>query len=102
MTPHPGCTWDEILNEPNWVESRPHRPGYRDPYGRNAGSTRAADWFPEPAERLEALEKIRELEARAKRGELPNFREIVNEQKDKEVNLNLPGALFHWTDWILT
>ena len=82
VRPHPGSTWEEILNEPDWAVSRPHRPGHKDPQGRYAGSTHISADF---AEKEEAQAELRDLEARAQKGELLNFREIIDLQKEIEV-----------------
>lgn len=85
---HPGSSRAEILNEPDWAESRSHQPGFKDCYGRYAGSADIGDSFDETGERLTARKKVFELEKRATTGQLLNFREIVNEQKELEVNLH--------------
>lgn len=82
VRPHPGSTWEEILNEPDWAVSRPHRPGHKDPQGRYAGSTHVSEDF---AEKEQAQVELRDLEERARKGELLNFREIIDLQKEIEV-----------------
>lgn len=84
---HPGSTWEEILNEPDWADGRPHRPGHRDLYGRGAGNTHVDESASITRERQRARDGIRKLDAKAAQGQLLNFREIINEQKGKEVNI---------------
>lgn len=93
MRPHPGSSWEEILNEPNWADSLLRCPGHKDQRGRYAGSTHDGDECIGGVEREEAREQMCQLRAKAEAGELLNFRNVMSNEMKKEVGLAHGGFL---------
>ncbi|KAE9968988.1 hypothetical protein EG328_007142 [Venturia inaequalis] len=77
---HPGSSWDDVLNEPEWGTGHNHRIGYKNNQDRVAGITHARDELSKEDE--EAYEEYQELRDEAKKGDLLNFRDIVKGEKD--------------------
>ncbi|KAL4925704.1 nitrate reductase [Aspergillus undulatus] len=83
---HPGSSEQEIANEPDWVQ-RPghHRLGLRNPCGRYAGQTHIGDELGEDPKGVQAAkEKIGALKERVERGELVNWRNVIEDEKSRE------------------
>ena len=84
VTSHPGSSTAEIAAEPNWGSGHQHRVGYINTTGRRAGLTHEGDHEPadedERAFIQEATRKYRELRARAKKGDLVNFVDVMKAQ----------------------
>lgn len=76
---HPGSSWDDVLNEPEWGTGHNHRIGYKNNQDRVAGITHARDELSKEDE--EAYEEYQELRDEAKKGDLLNFRDIVKGEK---------------------
>ncbi|KAB8336849.1 hypothetical protein FH972_021157 [Carpinus fangiana] len=84
-THHPGSTKEEIEQEPDWKtgHQHEHRIGYRNRYDRKPGVTHEQDEHTETDDLVsEARKDYRNLEEKAKKGELINFRDIVLNEKD--------------------
>ncbi|GKZ79170.1 hypothetical protein AnigIFM56816_003045 [Aspergillus niger] len=83
---HPGSSLAEIENEPDWeLHSREHRLGYRNASGRYAGITHIGDELAEnPEEVREAREQIGDLKRKVEKGKLVNFRDLIEDQKNRE------------------
>ncbi|KAJ4339892.1 hypothetical protein N0V87_002830 [Didymella glomerata] len=87
ITDHPGSTAEDIKNEPDWknIHEHSHRVGFRNKQGdRLPGITHRDDERIEDAEELgdEARAEYEELKQRAQRGDLVNFRDLVEGEKD--------------------
>ncbi|KAL5609456.1 hypothetical protein FOVSG1_004137 [Fusarium oxysporum f. sp. vasinfectum] len=77
---HPGSTAEEIRNEPDWVSGHQHRIGFRDRNNRLPGLTHKDDEYREEVAREK--QKYLAFQKRAKSGELINFRDLIENQKD--------------------
>ena len=87
VTQHPGSTTEDIANEPDWknIHGHNHRVGFRNKQvDRLPGITHRDDERIEEAEELgdEAKAKYEKLKARAKKGDLINFRDLIEGEKD--------------------
>ena len=87
VTQHPGSTAEDIANEPDWrnIHGHSHRVGFRNKQGdRLPGITHRDDERIEEAEELgdEAKAEYEKLMAKAKKGDLVNFRDLVEGEKD--------------------
>ncbi|KAF4415881.1 nitrate reductase (NADH) [Fusarium acutatum] len=76
---HPGSTAEEIWNEPDWASGHQHRIGFRDRNNRLPGLTHKDDEYREVAREKQ---KYLAFQQRAKSGELINFRDLIENQKD--------------------
>jgi nitrate reductase (NAD(P)H) len=76
---HPGSTWHEILNEPDWSSVGQHRIGYRNDQDRIAGITYPYEELSPEDE--EAWREFQELKRREKGGDLVNFRDLIEHQR---------------------
>lgn len=76
---HPGSSWDDILNEPEWSAGHNHRIGYKNNQDRVAGITHAQDELSKDDE--EAYEEYEGLRDEAKKCDLRDFRDIVQWQE---------------------
>jgi nitrate reductase (NAD(P)H) len=83
-TNHPGSSKDEIEEEPNWnsEHAHEHRIGYRNRYDRRPGLTHEQDEHSETHDIEEAREGYEKLKKEAKAGDLINFRDIMQNEKD--------------------
>lgn len=83
-TEHPGSSQQEIASEPDWATQykHEHRVGYKDRSGRLPGITHQDDEVQAADDVEEAREEYQELIEKAKSGELVNFRDIVQNEKD--------------------
>ena len=78
---HPGSTIQEIENEPDWVDGHEHRIGYKNRQGRRPGLTHAGDEEEEDEEfKRKAAEELGNFRKRVHKGELVNFRDVINQQ----------------------
>lgn len=81
---HPGSSESEIAAEPNWAGGHQHRIGYINAAGRRAGLTHDGDHELEDQDeraRVEAAtKKYRDLRARAMKGDLINFVDVMKAQ----------------------
>lgn len=80
---HPGSSREDIENEPQWDVGHNHRVGFKNNQNRTAGLTHTQD-EPEEDEEVEteeARQRFDELKKRAKKGDLLNFRDILNNEK---------------------
>ena len=87
VTNHPGSTASDIANEPDWKSFHPHdhHVGFRNKQGdRLPGITHADDERADGAEELgeEAKAEYERLKAKVKGGDLVNFRDLVEGEKD--------------------
>jgi nitrate reductase (NAD(P)H) len=85
ITDHPGSTRDEIEQEPDWQagHQHEHRIGYKNRYDRRPGVTHEQDEHTEADELAEeARGRYEELVREANKGDLVNFRDIVQNEKD--------------------
>ncbi|KAF5975954.1 nitrate reductase (NADH) [Fusarium coicis] len=77
---HPGSTAKEIRDEPDWVSGHQHRVGFRDRNNRLPGLAHKDDGYREEVAREK--QKYLSFRKRAKSGELINFRDLIENQKD--------------------
>ncbi|KAF2124682.1 hypothetical protein P153DRAFT_301773 [Dothidotthia symphoricarpi CBS 119687] len=84
ITNHPGSSRDEISQEPDWdtVHGHGHRIGYRNQHDRMPGITHACDERTDDEFTEEAKKAYAQLVQRAKEGDLVNFRDIIENEKD--------------------
>ncbi|KAJ4991807.1 nitrate reductase [Stagonosporopsis vannaccii] len=87
VTDHPGSTAEDIANEPDWehLHGHDHRVGFRNKEGdRLPGITHRDDERASEAEKLagEAKAEYEKLRERVKKGELLNFRDLIEGEKD--------------------
>lgn len=78
---HPGSSWDDILNEPDWNVGHNHRVGYTNRDNRIAGFSSKYDEYEKELERTQ--EDDENVKERKKQGDLVNFRDVVKNQKVK-------------------
>ncbi|KXT09669.1 hypothetical protein AC579_9975 [Pseudocercospora musae] len=95
---HPGSSAKDIKDEPEWTGGHQHRVGYRNRQDRVPGLVHQGDeqldepelvnssGSSEPEEEIEFDQKAKtefeDLKARAKKGDLLNFRDIINNEED--------------------
>ncbi|PWY73543.1 nitrate reductase [Aspergillus eucalypticola CBS 122712] len=86
LAQHPGSSQKEIESEPDWtLHFHENQLGFRNASGRYAGITHIGDELAEdPEEVREAREQIGELKQKVEKGELVNFRDLIEDQKDRE------------------
>lgn len=78
---HPGSTSLEIDNEPDWVDGHEHHIGYKNRQERRPGLTHTGDEEDGDEEfKREAAEELKSLQGRVHKGELVNFRDVINQQ----------------------
>lgn len=78
VRPHPGSSFEEIANEPNWGAGHQHRVGYRDKANRKPGfTTEESDYRDEIQE---AKREMAELRREETSGKLVNFRDLISHQ----------------------
>lgn len=83
VTSHPGSTKEDIRNEPDWGRGHQHRVGFKNRQDRRPGLTHGNDELTAKDEEvLEKVRDLRQLKDRAKKGELINFRDIAQHEKD--------------------
>ena len=86
VTNHPGSTREDIEREPDWAKEHKHdhRVGFRNRYDRVPGVTHAQDEDLSGVnnESGEAHKEYEQLKERARKGDLVNFRDIVQNEKD--------------------
>ncbi|KAI9746937.1 MAG: hypothetical protein M1835_002315, partial [Candelina submexicana] len=82
---HPGSTTQEIRDEPDWGLGHQHRVGFKNRQDRRPGLTHGEVVFSHNEEekfKAEAKKELEDLTNRIKKGELVNFRDIINSEKD--------------------
>lgn len=77
---HPGSTTQEINDEPDWTVGHEHHIGYRNHQERRPGFTHDGDEEGDEEFKREAAEELENLQDRLHRGELVNFRDVINQQ----------------------
>jgi nitrate reductase (NAD(P)H) len=84
VTDHPGSTREDIEREPDWSKEHrhDHRVGFRNRYDRIPGVTHSQDEISEEHGSEEARKEYQQLKERAQKGDLVNFRDIVQNEKD--------------------
>lgn len=81
-TGHPGCSKEEILEEPEWQTARGHRIGFQDRESRAAGLTNIGDESKEDREFWEqARKKAEELKEELGKGKLLTVRDFMTKQE---------------------
>lgn len=83
MKDHPGSSAQEIKDEPDWTTGHHHHIGFKNRQDFVPGVTHPHDEYDEEVERATRAWVL--LRAEAQRGQLINFRDLVNNQ---EVLLN--------------
>jgi nitrate reductase (NAD(P)H) len=79
---YPGCSREEILQEPEWQTARSHRIGFRDRENRAVGLTHIGDESKEDREFWEqARQKAEELKDELGRGQLLSVRDFMTKQE---------------------
>jgi len=76
---HPGSSAQEIKDEPDWTTGHHHRIGFKNREGFVPGVTHPRDEYDDEVER--ATRAWRQLRAEAQKGQLINFRDLVNNQE---------------------
>lgn len=84
---HPGSTEDEISNEPDWTQSHQHQVGVLNLQGRYPGLTHNetdSDEFHSRKDDFdrEAEKELKTLQEKKKKGELLNFRDLIQSEPD--------------------
>ena len=79
---HPGSSWEDIQNEPQWGVGHNHQVGFKNNQDRIAGITHRHDDLDQSDEEPEvAKQRFEGLLNSAKKGDLLNFRDFMNNQK---------------------
>lgn len=79
---HPGSSRSDVDNEPDWAAGHLNRIGFRNRQGRLSGLTHAGDERVNGTEiRQRALKEGEELKSRIKKGDLVNFRDVIENQE---------------------
>lgn len=92
LSTHPGSSAAAIAAEPDWgattASSHEHRTGFVNGAGRRAGWTHDGDDHDDADEFVaDAMRKQRDLRARAKKGDLVNFVDVMRAQT---VSVSMP------------
>ncbi|KAK3400624.1 hypothetical protein B0T20DRAFT_451396 [Sordaria brevicollis] len=77
---HPGSNVDEVNREPDWGANHSHRIGFVNRDDRRPGLTHPREEYAEEIE--EARRQLEEMRSKVDMGELVNFRDIIQSQRD--------------------
>ncbi|CCC12775.1 unnamed protein product [Sordaria macrospora k-hell] len=77
---HPGSSADEVNQEPDWEANHSHRIGFVNQDDRRPGLTHPREEYAEEIE--DARKQLEEMRSKVDMGELVNFRDIIQSQRD--------------------
>jgi len=77
---HPGSSFADLKNEPEWGVGHQHRVGYKNKQDRRPGLTHSQDESYDDEDET-AQEHFQDLKNDAKKGTLTNFRDLVSQQE---------------------
>lgn len=106
MNEHPGSSSQEIADEPDWGFGHNHRIGFVNNEDRHPGFSHDGDYEEEEELTEEDAKKVEAVKARLRRGDMINFRDIMNAKTDfhlKHPNDHPPGWRFMVNvteDWV--
>lgn len=106
---HPGSSVEDIQKEPDWARGHQHRIGYKNRQDRVPGVTHhddeagdlpgltndsgSSELDEEQVYDTQARKDFEKLKARAKKGDLINFRDIITNEKDLHLRYDEPRSL---------